>query len=88
MAFWGGEFFGLHQVPEKAPGRAERAPGAPRAAQIKFHVSLLPESPPPESSRGNQTFKFKNEPVGLFLINTAPLMSQQKPIGFVVAPNN
>lgn len=38
--------FLLHQVPEKAPGRAGRAPGAPRAAQIKFHVSLLPESPP------------------------------------------
>lgn len=79
----------LRQVPEEAPGRAGQAPGAPRAAQIKFHVSLLPESPPPpESSRGNQTLRFKIEPVGPLLINTAPLMSQQKPIGFAVAPNN
>lgn len=80
--------FLLHQVPEKAPGRAGWTPGAPRAAQIKFHVSLLPKSPPPESRRGNQTFKFENEPVRIFLINTALLMSQQKPIGFGVAPND
>lgn len=62
----------------------------PSAAQMKLYVSLLPKSTllPPEQSRGNQTLKFKNEPVGLFLINTTPLMSQQKPIGFVVVPNN
>lgn len=57
---------------------------------MKFRVSLLPKSTllPPEKGRGNQTLKSKTEPLRLFLINTTPLMSQQKPIGFVVVPNN
>lgn len=38
--------FGLHEGLGKALRRAGRAPGAPRAAQINFHVSAFPEHPP------------------------------------------
>lgn len=67
-------------VPPQRPRRGRERPGEPPSAAPYTSTCrpsrLPPPLPPPLSGRENPTSEANNEPAGLSLINTAPLMSR------------